>query len=586
MSLFSIEGIAGSVVGMLVNLFAYVVGFVGGLILSLFGWIVNVMMDMNIQVFNLEQNTLVKVGWGIMRDFANLGFVLIIVVIAFGIMFRVEKYGSQKLLVRLIAAAIIVNFSLAIAGAFIQFSNVLTTFFLDRIPSPAGLGSALMGAFNPQRFNDPQNFSSQAEAVSTFGAELFALIAQTVFPPIFIFISVVTVGTFAIMLFIRYLHLTFLGVVAPIVWLFWVVPNLSHYFTDWWKDFIKWTFFAPAATFFIYLAFAALDAVGNEPALVANSPGSNFFSAGLITIMSQGIQMFVIGGIMLGGLIVAQKFGIESANIGMNIANKAKTGTLAWAGRAGKQAATRPLRGEWGRKLTETMQKTPLLRTAGTFLAKQRIGFEKKAADDAKKKLPKDLREQALQYGSLTTTNAGRVQIMENLAKERGKRDKKFEVEKKKIREKDTQINDLETQREEARKNNDLKLSGELTLKIDAARNQKDDLMKSEAYTNAEKNMKDIENAIVSLPKTAREALKDAGYKVGEVQIKPLGRKGALGELSGTKLGVLYGRKDTVMPGEDLTETVKKAVKEAEEAEGGSTEKKEEKKEEAGPKTT
>lgn len=385
-SLFSIEGIAASVVGTLVNLFAYIVGFVGGLVLALFGWLVNIMMAMNIQVFD-AQNTLVHVGWNIMRDLANLGFVLIIIIIALGVMFRIEKYGSQKLLVRLIAAAILVNFSLAIAGVFIQFSNVLTTFFLNRIPSPAGLGSALMGAFNPQRFSDPQNFSTTAEALSTFGAELFALIAQTVFPVIFVFISIIVVATFAIMLFVRYLHLTFLGVVAPIVWLFWVIPGLGDYFNKWWNDFIKWTFFAPAATFFIYLAFAALDAMGKEPAFIVG--GSNFFSAGLATIMSQGIQAFVICGLMLGGLIVAQKFGVESANIGMSLANKAKAGTLAWAGRGVKRGGARALESKLGTGVAKTLQRIPGLKRVGMALGGQADILRRGLVEDADKRIKK-----------------------------------------------------------------------------------------------------------------------------------------------------------------------------------------------------
>lgn len=577
--------IAASAAGQLLGAFSYIVGFVGGLFLNFFAWLVGIMIDMNKQVFD-EQNTILHEGWRVTRDLANLGFVLVIIIIAFGVMFRVEKYGSQKLLVRLIAAAILVNFSLAIAGAFLQFSNVLAAFFLNRIPSPMGLGAALQGAFNPQRFASPENFNTTLEGLSTFGTALLTTIAQNLFAIVFTFISIVVVATFGIILFVRYLHLTFLGIIAPIVWLFWVIPDLSGYFKEWWNAFIKWTFFAPAATFFLYLGFYEVEMIGKRKALIAT--GSNFFEAGLISVMSQGIQMFLIAGIMLGGLIVAQKIGIKSAEIVMNFANKAKKGAQVWAGRKAAQAASRPLRGETGRKVTAWMQKTPLLKTAGTFLANQRLGFEKKAAEDAKKGLPKDLKEQALQYGSVTTTNAGRVQIMDNLVKERKTRSKKLRTEQEKlsnldsqtaqkaeeVAKKDASIEELRGKRDESQRMGGT-FTQELTVQLETEIRARETLVKDRddiakkreelttdpqsSYNQALKAKQDIDAAVASLPKNAREALTSAGYEVNK-----------------TKLHTLYGKKGGVIPTEGKVEKVEKLFKEITEEEGGGEEKKDE----------
>lgn len=574
-----VGALSAGIIGIATYVINYIIGFLGGIALAIVSWFLDVMIRLNENVLNRDISSVVFVGWEIMRDVANLGFVLVLLVIAFGIMFRLEKYGSQKLLVRLIAAAILVNFSLAIAGPFLQAANVFAKFFLSHIPGfnlgqIHNLGTSLAGAFGSQRFLEPQNFASFDATATTLSTAVLTNIASLLFSTGFVVVAIITVGTLVLLLLIRYLHLVFLLIVAPIVWLFWVVPDLSQQFKDWWKSFINWTFFYPAASFFIYLSFIAVERMKATKHLVF-SGGEGFVEATLVGVISQGAQMVVIGGLMIGGLIVAKKFGVESANIGLNLADKAKAGTLAWAGRVGRQAATRPLRGDWGRKVTETMQRTPLLRTAGTFLANQRLKFEKRETEEAKKKLPKDLREQALQYGSLTMTNAGRAQIMENLAKERQKRNKKFESEKKKVEEKDSQIRDLEAQREEARESGNLELSGELSIKIEAARKEKEDLMKSEAYANAEKDLKNIDDAIASLPKTAREALVAAQY-----------------DLSKTKLGILYGRTGkAVIPGESLAEKVKKAVKEEEEGEGtgkkgAAPEKKIEKKEEGGSKTT
>jgi hypothetical protein len=344
--LLGLGDIASSVIGKIALVLNYIIGFIGGFLLAFVSWLTDIVLTLNINILD-DKSSVAQVGWNIVRDVANLGFVLIIVVIAIGVMLRIEKYGSQKLLVRLIAAAILVNFSLAIAGAFLQFSHTLTTFFLSKVPSislssdppfvSSGLGSALAGAFNSQRFLSPENFAGDISALNTFGTSLLTSIASVFFSAAFTFIAIIVVATFGIMLLVRYLHLIFLLVLAPIVWLFWVIPNLSGKFGEWWNSFIKWTFFAPAAAFFIYLSFRAVELIGTQKIFLTNQ---DFFTGAIAAVMSQGAQMVVIAGIMLGGLIVAQKMGIESANIGLNLANKAKAGALGWAGRKSLQAGS------------------------------------------------------------------------------------------------------------------------------------------------------------------------------------------------------------------------------------------------------
>ncbi|MDP3974952.1 MAG: hypothetical protein Q8P88_01535 [Candidatus Jorgensenbacteria bacterium] len=366
-SLFSLGDISAKVVGFIIYILNYIIGFIGGLILTLAAWLVDLALTLNAQVLD-PQASVVQVGWQITRDFANLGFVLVIIVIAVSIILRFERYGSQKLLTRLIAAAILVNFSLAIMGVFLQFAGLLTNFFMSRILTPGGnilekangLGSALASAFSTQRFLlNPENFSSTADALSTFGAAMLTNIASLFFTTAFTVIAIIVIGTFAIMLLVRYLYLIFLGVTAPLVWLFWVIPDLAGYFTDWWKAFIRWTFFAPAASFFIYLAFRAVEKLGTTEIFTAGA--DNFFEGTMLTVASQGAQMIVIAGIMIGGLMVANNMGIKSAEIGLNLANKLKGGAQAWAGRKTLQAGSALLR----RKGTEPDAKSGAERIQG-----------------------------------------------------------------------------------------------------------------------------------------------------------------------------------------------------------------------------
>jgi len=108
----------------------------------------------SLKIMDKQTNPILETGWTIVRDVANLGFVLAIVIIAIATILRFEKYGMQKLLPKLVAAAILVNFSLTIAGVLIDFSNVITTFFLDKATGAniSEFTTQVSNAFGPQRF--------------------------------------------------------------------------------------------------------------------------------------------------------------------------------------------------------------------------------------------------------------------------------------------------------------------------------------------------------------------------------------------------------------------------------------------------
>jgi hypothetical protein len=67
----------------------------------------------------------VQQGWKICRDFANLFFIAVLIYIAFSLILKLQKGDPKKLLFKVIAMAIIINFSLMIGGIIIDFSQVL-----------------------------------------------------------------------------------------------------------------------------------------------------------------------------------------------------------------------------------------------------------------------------------------------------------------------------------------------------------------------------------------------------------------------------------------------------------------------------
>jgi len=350
--LFDVIPSVSDLVAGLFRAITYIFNFIGVTLFTLAGLLVNLMLGLNIGVLD-QSNSLVHIGWRIVRDIANLGFVLVIIVIAIATMLRFKQYHISKLLPKLIAAAIIVNFSFAIGAVFISFSNVLTNFFAARaLPEKTvgglsgwDLSTSLADAFGPQRFfieTNPLPPNPDEESGGGFGTAVLLSIAGLVFTVIFTFLGALVLLGFAFLLLIRYLYLTFLMILAPLVWLFWVIPLLEEQFHKWWTKFLQWVFFAPASMFFVYLALVSIQELGKTQLNLIK--GSNAFTGSLQNIMIQGAQMVVLGGILIGGLIIAQKMSINFASNAVNAAKEGTFGLSKWMGRKGLRGATLPLR--------------------------------------------------------------------------------------------------------------------------------------------------------------------------------------------------------------------------------------------------
>lgn len=315
-----------------------------GLIIQFGGWLIGVALKLNMGV---TTDPLVSVGWTISRDIANLGFVLVMIVVAFATIVNNQQYGYKKLLANLIIAAILVNFSLAIAGVFIDFSHVLTNFFLSKMTDKTiGLPERLAAAMKPQNLimgdiSDPlpPDPSQQTGALTDFGQAALQPILELGFIIAFSAVTAVVFLTIAVMFIIRYVYLAFLLLVAPLAWLFWIVPGYSGTFSTWWSKFMQQTLFAPAVTFALYLALASNDALGEF--LKKMDPGTAFKAGALQSIMQQGAHMVILTGIIIGGLILANHMGAVGAKQGLGAVKGIWTGAKQWGSANARWAGQR-----------------------------------------------------------------------------------------------------------------------------------------------------------------------------------------------------------------------------------------------------
>lgn len=92
-------------------------------------------------------------GWTAARDLANMAFILILVYIAFVIMFQAETAGTIRMLAWVIFIALIINFSFFITRVVIDTGNILAVQFYNQIDvrllrDTATSGSAAAGTVN------------------------------------------------------------------------------------------------------------------------------------------------------------------------------------------------------------------------------------------------------------------------------------------------------------------------------------------------------------------------------------------------------------------------------------------------------
>ncbi|GEM_PF-2691188 len=305
----------------------YSVAYFFGKLVWFAGQLMNWAMNLNNQI--VVNNPAVDAGWIITRDVANLGFVLAIIYIAFATILDQKAYGTRQLLSKLIIAALLVNFSKVIAGIFLDFSGLLSTYFISYAKDPGRIADAITAALSPQQLlqiPQPNSFVEVMKGgvgiLGGISGTVLELITGLIFVVLFTSITAITLLFLAAMFLIRYLVLSILVILMPIAWLFSIFPELSSHWKKWWGTFLQWIFFAPAATFFIMLA-VRLGAETNNPLVQFNAmsdavPAFFNFQGNNIT------KMILVIGLLIGGMMAAHFTGLAATDGAFKLASSAK----------------------------------------------------------------------------------------------------------------------------------------------------------------------------------------------------------------------------------------------------------------------
>jgi hypothetical protein len=307
------------------------------------------------QYGNFINATPVVAGWVVMRDFTNLLFILVLLVIAFGIIFNQEKWGKISMIPQMFIMAIAINFSRTITGFLIDVSQVFMLTFLNAIKD-AGAGN-LVDLFSVGGSVDLA--SSDTVAIGAVVDGVLKVVVARFASALTLIIALVIIGYLAIFMMYRIVALWILIVISPLVWFTKIIENWGiHAWSDWWSELKKQLITGPIMAFFLWLALATAaggsadfvnysDAAGNH--LDANQSYAAVDSA----TMKSMVKAIIAIAILFKGLEIAEKasggqFSGASGVLkkgGSALSGAAKGAAIGIAGGAAGWAARGALRG-------------------------------------------------------------------------------------------------------------------------------------------------------------------------------------------------------------------------------------------------
>lgn len=272
-----------------------------GKLIALFIWLFVRIAQYN----DFIHSNAVTLGWTMVRDICNMFFILILLIIAFATILRVEKYNIKALLPKLILMAVLINFSKMICGVFIDLAQVVMLTFVNAFKDLAG-GNFLEMVGITKILSLDQASTDEVSVWSILGAVFLAFI--------FSFVSVFVILTMFIVLAMRIIMLWIYIVLSPLAYFLASFPQGQQYSQRWWTEFSKNLTVGPILAFFVWLAFASLGGVEGGSDITMMMGQEDIPGNAAATITEAGspdhVAKFIISiGMLLGGLMIAQEMG-------------------------------------------------------------------------------------------------------------------------------------------------------------------------------------------------------------------------------------------------------------------------------------
>lgn len=307
----------------------------------------------------------VKILWTLLRDFVNLGFVFGMAVIAISTMLDIGKYTAQRTLLKLITAALLINFTLVFIGFFLDLNNIGSSALLYKMTQGQTLQAILYNGSGANAISQGEVQKACGEAIQisvTKGTALVNLTAKGIFLTIIVIIFLVIFLAYVI----RIAHLVQLTILSPLIWTSYVfgVGTSETSWGGWWSNFFKWCFMPTISLFYIYLAFTVYATmVGSGGFIETSTNGKDATQA----IFSMAINTVVLGALLSAAIKAAWESSGALASVlqgALAVASKSLVGQL---GKMALGTIARTGLGSLARGAGAKMTQAGLQKTGGMF---------------------------------------------------------------------------------------------------------------------------------------------------------------------------------------------------------------------------
>ena len=331
--------------GCIIMIVYWMVYQLGGFLMHLSAWIFDALAAVSLSSTAYTSSTFITDGWRITRDFSNVFFILILLYAALSMILDLEfgHANPKKMVASVIIIAIVINFSMFIAGIVIDTSNTLALVFYNQINvtsnvtagtvpdgqvQPTSISEALVQAFQPQQLQTKEfweNLASEKATTNHTGAgALTGAAIGSIIPGVGTVIgagvgalagyflhtetggyAVSTSTMIAVLLLVGIMFMvvaysffiaaiSFVGrmiglwvaiIFAPFAFVSYIIPSTQHIrgigWDDWWKNLVSTAFAAPLYFFFLYLIALMMRSSIVSP----NFMKSNGSTTGLVIII-------------------------------------------------------------------------------------------------------------------------------------------------------------------------------------------------------------------------------------------------------------------------------------------------------------
>ena len=292
-----------------------VMKFLGTVNDGMFSFLGSSFLQIHPKLFDTNSGT--YVAWGIFRNYANVAFVIVFMVIIYSQVTGagVNNYGIKRMLPRLVIAAILVNISYFVCQAAVDLSNILgfsIKNLLDSIPTASGSNAKLPTLQNVMGFI--------LAGVGLTAAVIAVLLAVSTSVVIACLIALAMI---VLILVVREAAIVMLIVLSPLAFVAYLLPNTEGWFKKWYKMFSTLLMVFPIIAFVFGGSMLAARII-NSAAASDNSQAGLILQ--LTAIGMAAIPLFIVPGILKGAVAATGAIGAKLQGYGNKATSRVSGG--------------------------------------------------------------------------------------------------------------------------------------------------------------------------------------------------------------------------------------------------------------------